>query len=83
MYQDSLPPRLQRIIYNFSLLYKLKEETRIYQMQLRAQEECPDLDVDDFDDSTTVASDDSDGFDDVDDDYVDVFPDLEQIMLSG
>jgi len=67
--QDTLSPRIRRMIYNLTLLHKSKEETRIHQMQLRAQEEeasDDDVDGDDFDDSSTVAS--GDSFDDLHDD---------------
>ena len=65
--QDTLSARIRRIIYNLTLLHKSKEETRIHQMQLRAQEEEEsDVDDDDFDDSSMIVSDDS--FDDLDDD---------------
>ena len=68
--QEILSPRIRRMIYNLTLLHKSKEETRIHQMQLRAQEEeASDVDGDDFDDSSTIANDDS--FDDLDDDLSD------------
>jgi hypothetical protein len=68
--QDTLSPRIRRMIYNLTLLHKSKEETHIHQMQLRAQEEASDHDDgDDFDDTSTIASHDS--FDDFDDDLSD------------
>jgi hypothetical protein len=72
--QQILSPRIQRMIYNLTLLHKSKEETRIHQVQLRAQqEEASDADGDDFDDSSTIAS--ADSFNDLDglSDYVDDF----------
>src|SRR5438045_4801406 len=66
--QETLSPRIQCMIYNLTLLHKSKEETRIHQMQLRAQEEeASDVDGDDFDGSSTVASD--DGLSDHADDF--------------
>src|SRR5271167_824861 len=60
--QETLSPCIQCMIYNLTLLHKSKEETRIHQMQLRAQEEeASDVDGDgeDFNNSSTVASNDS------------------------
>jgi hypothetical protein len=56
--EDDLSSRIQRIIYNLTLLHKSKEETLIHHMQLRAQEQASG-DADDLDDSSTVASHDS------------------------
>jgi hypothetical protein len=39
--QDNLCPRLERYIYNLSLLHQSAEDTKIHQMQLRAQQDCP------------------------------------------
>ena len=46
-------------------------------MQLCAQQHCPAPDADDFDDNSSVASND---LGDLDDDCVDVFPDLQHIL---
>src|SRR5438046_8704497 len=48
-------------------------------MQMRAQEQSPDLDADDFDDSSSVASNDSVQFSD-DDDDIDFSTDVEQVL---
>ena len=71
------------MIYNFTLLHKSKEETRIHQMQLRAQEkETSDVDHDDFNDSFTIITHNS--FDDLNDDlsdHVDDFSaDVEEVI---
>src|SRR5271167_1471715 len=77
--QDDLCPRLKRYIYNLGLLHQSAEDSKIHQMQLRAQQDCPAPDADDFDDNSSVHSNDLGDLDDsdVDDGQVDVFPDLQ------
>ena len=83
-HQNGLSFRLQRIIYNLTLLHKSKEETRIDLMQMRAQEQSLNSDGNDFDDSSSVASNDSvefdDNNDDNDDDDIDFSADIEQVL---
>jgi len=77
--QDDLCPRLKRYIYNLGLLHQSVEDTKVHQMQLRAQQDSPARDAYDFDDNSFIQSNDlADFYDsDVDDD---VFPDLQKIV---
>ena len=83
--RHNLSPRIRRVIHNLTLLHKSKEETRIHQMQLRAQEEGSDADSADIDDRSTIASDDS--FDHCsefgDDDDVDFSAEIEDAINSS
>ena len=56
-HQNDLSSRLQRIIYNLTLLHKTKEETRIHHLQMRLQEQSSDSDGDDFHSNSSVVSD--------------------------
>ena len=81
--QETLSPRIRPMIYNLTLLHKSKEETRIHQMQLRAQEEeASDVHGGDFDDISTVASRDflDEFFDDVDDHVDDFSSEVEEAI---